>query len=413
MGKLLYDISLRSFYLGIKIASFFNDKADLWIKGRKDWKTRLVQAVEKLEKQRKNVWFHVSSLGEFEQGRPVMEELKKNNDINLIISFYSPSGYEVMKDWKVADLICYLPLDTANNAKDFIKIINPVLVVFVKYEFWYHFLEQVKKSRIPSILISARFYPSQSFFKSWLPWYRKLIFLFDNILVQDQVSLDLLNSISYLNTQITGDTRYDRVVKLSQNEDIFTEIESFIGEKKTFIAGSSWPLDEKIMIPFIKDDKRDVRFILVPHDVNKDHVLSLQKKLAGKAILHSEIDKLEGQTTLIIDRIGMLSRLYKYAYISYIGGAFKEGLHNILEPAAYGIPVITGPDHSGFPEGPEMENNGGLFKVKDQDDFKQIINRLLEDEEFYLKASEANRSLISNKKGASEKTISILERYLK
>lgn len=411
MGKLVYDIGLNSYYLGIKVASLFNEKASLWLKGRKNWRKKLENELKSLDLSKKTLWFHVSSLGEFEQGRPVMEDLKKTQNINLVLTFFSPSGYEIAKDWEGADVIAYLPLDTQKNASDFIKMVNPNLAVFVKYDFWYHYLSQLKKKNIPSILIAARFYPDQVFFKSWAKWYRKLIFLFDEILVQDQQSEDLLNSIGYKQVVNTGDTRYDRVAELSENTDKFPEIESFIEDKKVSIAGSSWPLDEKIMIDYMVENKHDLRYIIAPHDVSKEHVSSLKIKLKGKAILHSEISERQNESVLIIDSIGMLSRLYKYADIAYVGGAFKEGLHNILEPAAYGKPVITGPDHSGFLEGPAMEKAGALFRVEDDAMFRSVMNTLTGDEKTYKETSKAAKKFIMENRGASKKTIEIIEGY--
>ena len=218
-----------------------------------------------------------------------MEELKKRKNISLIISFYSPSGFEIMKNWEEADVVIYLPVDNKKNAKDFIEIIDPSAAIFVKYDLWFHYLNELKKKKIPSVLISARFYSSQIFFKKWASWYRKLLFLFDKILVQDQNSLDLLNSVSYSHAILTGDTRYDRVSELSKNTDRFSEIESFIGNKKVFIAGSSWPLDEKVMSPYILENPDDLRFIVAPHDISKEHVQSLLKSFGGKAILYSEL----------------------------------------------------------------------------------------------------------------------------
>lgn len=412
MGKLIYNIGLNFYYSGIRIASLFNNKAQLAIDGRKNWKYKLQNQVSKLDSNRKTVWFHVSSLGEFEQGRPVMEALKKDKNINLIVSFFSPSGYEIMKGWKLADVICYLPFDTKKNAKHFIETIKPDLAVFVKYDLWYYYLARLKKEGIASVLIAARFYPSQVYFKTFGSWYRKMIFLLDKILVQDEVSFNLLKAIGYTSLVNTGDPRYDRVIELSKNKDSFNELESFIDGKKVFIAGSSWPLDEKVMIDYMLENKHDLRFILAPHDIGKEHVQSLKNKLKGKAILYSQIKEKKDEPVLIIDSIGMLSRLYKYADVSYIGGAFKEGLHNILEPAAYGVPVITGPDHSGFLEGPAMEKAGGLFRVNSEKEFRELMQKLISDEDFYTTSCEAAKSFIIKNCGASEKTFSSIKGYL-
>ncbi len=412
MGKTLYNIGVWSYYQGVKVASLFNEKAKLWLVGRKEWRENLKLAVTRLNPNQKNVWFHVSSLGEFEQGRPIMEQLKKEKKINLIISFYSPSGYEQMKDWELADLVTYLPLDTQKNSVDFIEIIKPDVSLFVKYDIWYHYLSQLKAKKIPRLLISARFYPSQTFFKSWASWYRKLLFLFDHILVQDELSLNLLHSIDYKAAEISGDIRYDRVDELSKNKDRFSDIEKFINGKQVFVAGSSWPSGEKVMLRYFLEKKHDIRIIMAPHDVSKEHIASLIQKCKGKAIRYSEIDKVNGEHIILVDSIGILSRIYKYAQIAYVGGAFKEGLHNILEPAAYGIPVITGPNHEGFPEGPSMEENGGLFRVKNEIEFTTIVNELLENKEAYSKASDAAGKFIKERKGASSLTLKVIDRYL-
>ena len=412
MGKILYNFGVYSYYLGVRIASMFNEKAQLWLSGREDWRSKLRESIKKLDPDQKNIWFHVSSLGEFEQGRPVMEQLKNDKKINLIVSFYSPSGYEQMKDWPLADLITYLPLDTEKNASDFIDIIKPDLSLFVKYDLWYHYLHELNLKKIPALLISGRFYSSQVYFKPWASWYRKLLFMLDRILVQDQVSLDLLNSINYKNAEISGDIRYDRVDELSRNKDRFNKIENFVSDRKVFIAGSSWPLDEKLMTAYFLKNKYALRAIIAPHDVSKEHIDSILFNFKGKAIRYSEIDQLSGEDVLVVDKIGILSRIYKYAKISYVGGAFKEGLHNILEPAAYRIPVITGPDHSGFPEGAAMEKDGALFRVKNEAEFASTMDNLLKDEPFYSKASIAADRFIKDRKGASLHTLKVINQFL-
>lgn len=411
MGRLGYEISLFSYYLGITLASPFNPKAKEWVKGRKNWRKKIKAQLKGLNSSKKTVWFHVSSLGEFEQGRPLMESLKSEH--NIVLSFFSPSGYQIMKNWDGADIVCYLPIDTKRNAAEFIEFIKPSLAVFVKYDVWYHYLDQLKKNNIPRVLISARFYPKQLFFKKWASWYRKLIFLFSEILVQDEQSLSLLKSIGYNDACLTGDTRYDRVLELSKNSDEFPKIASFCGDKRVFIAGSSWPSDEQMMYDYMLKNKHDMRFIIAPHDIGFEHIRSLKSKLGDQAILFSEIDKIQNEKILIIDSIGLLSRLYKYAFISYVGGAFKEGLHNILEPAAYGIPVITGPDHEGFLEGPAMEKAGALFRIDDAIQFAEIMDQLISDSTFYANAARSAHQFIEVNSGASSKTYKVLQGYLR
>lgn len=412
MAKFLYDTGLRTYNLGIGLASLFNDKAKDWTQGRKEWAADLSKEAAKIDRDKKTIWFHVSSLGEFEQGRPVMEKLKEEGN-NLVLTFYSPSGYNEMRSWKKADVVSYLPLDTKKNAKKFITIVQPDLAVFVKYDLWFHYLNELKRKNIPSILISARFYPGQLYFKQWTKWGKNMLFLLDKILVQDKQSKDLLDSIHYPYCELIGDTRYDRVEELSKNTDAFPEIEKFIGGKGVFIAGSSWPLDEKVFIPYILENDHDLCYIIAPHDVGKNHIDALLKKFKGRAILNSQIADHKDEKILIIDGIGMLSRLYKYAKISYVGGAFKEGLHNILEPAAYGLPVITGPNHKGFLEGSEMEKAGALIRVKNENDFSQIMEKLILDSKFYFQTKENALEFVNSRIGASEKSLLSINAFLK
>jgi 3-deoxy-D-manno-octulosonic-acid transferase len=412
MSSLIYDISLFSYHSGIRVASLFNEKAKLWVEGRRNWRELLTEKAKKLPVKGKQIWFHVSSLGEFEQARPVMEALKKEGAGNIILSFYSPSGYENAKAWKGADIITYLPEDNAKNAQDFLDIIKPDLAVFVKYDLWYHYLNQAQKKAIPCLLISARFYKDQIYFKSWGSWYKKMLFKLKEILVQDEASFALLKAIHYDAVINTGDTRFDRVMELSKRSEDVPHIEDFIGDNKVLIAGSTWPLDERIMLDYIKDNPQNLKVIIAPHDVGRTHINALEEQFEGKAILYSSISKRKDEHILIIDSIGLLSRLYRYATISYIGGAFKEGLHNILEPAAFGVPVITGPDHEGFLEGPAMEKKGGLFRVNTIKEFNAIMLKLTTDEVFYQRSSTQAKAFIQEHCGASEKTLSIIENYL-
>jgi 3-deoxy-D-manno-octulosonic-acid transferase len=412
MSKFIYNLSVISYGLAVRLSSPFNQKASEWVEGRKNWKSKLIAKLETLNRDKPVVWFHVSSLGEFEQGRPVMEALKKENEINLILTFFSPSGYKVMKKWLTADLIFYLPLDSKKNAVDFIGLIKPSIAVFVKYEFWYHYLKQLNDQKITTFVISARFYADQLFFKSWAKWYAKVLFLIDKIYVQDITSEKLLKSIGYNSVDLSGDTRYDRVSELSKHIDRFLEIEDFTNGEKLFVTGSSWPLDEEIISKYINENPNKYKYLIAPHDISENHLKKIEKSLDVPFKRYSNYKEENDCNVLILDNIGMLSRVYKYANIAFIGGAFKEGLHNILEPAAYGVPIITGPNHDGFPEGPAMEKVGGLVRIKDFEEFSNLINQWGNDEENRKKAALATLRFIEKQTGATIKITRDIEMIL-
>jgi len=409
MGKYLYNLSVNAYGIAVKLASPFNQKAAAWVAGRKNWKIKLADEVKKLKPDKPVVWFHASSLGDFEQGRPVMEALKKEHDINLVLTFFSPSGYEVMKKWLTADLIFYLPLDSKKNATEFIDLIKPNMAVFVKYEFWYHYLKQLNNRKITTFVISARFYADQIFFKSWAKLYRNVLFLIDKIYVQDKTSENLLEGIGYKAVELSGDTRYDRVNELSQHSDQFLEIEDFANNEKLFVAGSSWPLDEEIINGYINENPNKYKYLIAPHDIGESHLKKIEKQLNVPFQKYSTYNKENAFRVLILDTIGMLSRVYKYATVSYIGGAFKEGLHNILEPAAFGVPVITGPDHDGFPEGPAMEKIGGLVRIKNDKEFEILMNQWADNEDVRKKAASVARLFIQEQTGATQKITKDIE----
>lgn len=408
MAGFLYTIGMYSFQGLISIVSLFNPKAKAWLAGRKNQFKTLQEQLAGLDPNRPTVWFHASSLGEFEQGRPVMELMKSKTKCHLVLTFYSPSGYEKMKGWEGADVVSYLPLDTPKNAKRMADMIHPVGVVFIKYEYWYHLLYRLAKNHIPVFYISARFYPSQAFFKPWGKVYRRVLKMVTFFYLQDEDSAKLLSSININNYTVTGDSRYDRVSELSLNKDRFPVIESFAEDKPVFIAGSSWPSDEKIICRFINQYPNLFRYVLAPHDIGEKHLNEIEDRLKVGTCRYSKPDTCKENKVLIIDTIGQLSRIYKYATLSFIGGGFKEGLHNILEPAAYGIPVITGPDQNGFPEAKAMQNEGGLLTVSSFDDFERTVIHLVENQEDYQKAAHAGRSFVNRRKGASARIASEL-----
>ncbi len=328
---LLYNLGISIYYFLVLIASLFNPKAKLWIKGRRGtWK----KLKSELDPKSEYAWFHASSLGEFEQGRPIIEALKKENaKLKVILTFFSPSGYEVRKNYDGADIICYLPLDTSFNARKFIKLVQPKRAYFIKYEFWYNFIRLSQKTGCELYLVSGIFRPDQLFFKPYGAWYRKFLKYFKHLFVQNEESAKLLGSISIHNHSISGDSRFDRVVQIaSQSKDIDVARE-FSADAKVMVCGSTWEPDELNIIKYIQEDNKDLKLIIAPHEIHKAHVDSIITKINVPFTLFSRANKTDVKSCriLVIDNIGMLSSIYKYGQIAYIGGGFGAGIHNTLE----------------------------------------------------------------------------------
>lgn len=395
-----------------RLLSFTNQKARKWIFGR-------IGLLRKLEQDIKHdapyIWFHVASLGEFEQGRPIMESLKKEKPgYKIIITFFSPSGYEVRKNYQGADYICYLPLDTKQNAKKFLEIVNPVLAVFVKYEYWYHFLTQLKKHSCKVLLVSAVFRQRQIFFKPYGGWYRKLLNCFDHLFIQDENSLKLLAGIGIHNATITGDTRFDRVAQIVSEAKEIPVVKKFAQDKFTFIFGSTWEKDENLLAQYINNDKAGSRFIIAPHEIHESHIKSLTAKLKSPSILYSEVSgsDLSQINVLIINNIGMLSSLYPYAKIAYIGGGFGVGIHNILEAAVYGMPVIFGPNYHKFREAHELIKAGGAFPINSFETLSRKFEELRNNSILLENTSQATRNFVRRNLGATKIIIDDILQYL-
>ncbi len=359
---------------------------------------------------------HCASLGEFEQGRPVMEELRKTYpDYKILLTFFSPSGYEVRKNYPGADIISYLPMDSAKNAKQFFDLVNPSLVVFVKYEYWFYYLKEAKKRNINTIIISAIFFPNQLFFKWYGHFHREMLRCFTTIFVQNMESLNLLNELNGLNEVIiSGDTRFDSVLSNYNKRLIINDIDSFYKTNKLIVAGSTWTKDDKVLNE-IANDFSELSFIIAPHDVSKAR---LQECITiyNKAQFYSEwiLNPQPDTNIIIIDNIGMLSSLYQYAYISYIGGGWdKDGIHNILEAAVYGKPVIFGPVHHKYMEASEMIAAGGAFSVDNLSDLKLLLHKLENDPVFYAQTSESAQKFVLNRVGATRIIINKIETFEK
>jgi 3-deoxy-D-manno-octulosonic-acid transferase len=359
------------------LASLFNRKARLWIKGRKG----IFDKIKELVRDKKNLfWFHASSLGEFEQGRPLIEALKnKNKSIKILLTFFSPSGYEIRKNYKPADYIFYLPLDTKINALRFIKSVNPSNAFFIKYEFWYHFLNQLKINNIPVYLISANFRQNQVFFKWYGGWFRNMLHKFTRIFVQNKKSEFLLKQIGLDNVTVSGDTRFDRVAEIARHAKTIEIAEKFRHGNPVIIGGSTWEKDEEILVEFINKSSIDIKYIIAPHEIHESSIQRIMKSINKPVIRFSSatIANINDYQVLVIDNIGMLSSLYRYADIAYIGGGFGVGIHNILEAATFGLPLVFGPNYGKFQEAVDLVESGGAFPVNSFASLKIQFENLL------------------------------------
>ncbi len=408
----LYNLSIRAYGLAIQIAALFNDKAKLWVRGRKN----IFDDLRKdFPAEEPIIWMHCASLGEFEQGRPLIEELKKKHSaIKILLTFYSPSGYEIRKEYPLADWVYYLPLDTPFNAKKFIFLVRPSLVIFVKYEFWYHFLNTLSDAKIPVVLISAIFRPKQLFFKWYGGLFRRLLSSFYHIFLQNASSAELLKKIGIFNFTITGDTRIDRVNNLSHKTPENEIVKSFSSDCNLMVCGSTWLPDEEILIEFINKQHKieDWKFVFAPHDIASGHLNNIENKLKVPFLFYSKANtvSVKKKDVLIVDNIGLLSSLYRYGKIAYIGGGFGAGIHNTLEPAAFGLPIIFGPKFQKFEEANTLVETKGAFTINNLNDFEEIFQSL-EDKHNYELASASCQQFISKNIGASKEIIRYFEKH--
>ncbi len=400
--QLPYNIALTLYRFGIFIASFFNNKAKLWIKGREN----IFENINtQLTDNEDIIWFHCASLGEFEQGRPLIEKIKSTlPHYKIFLTFYSPSGFEIQKNYQYADYIFYLPADSKKNAKHFLDLVNPKIAIFVKYEFWFHYLHQLNKKEIPTYLISSIFRKDQIFFKSYGGFFKKMLPFFDHIFVQNENSKTILLQNKINEISIAGDTRIDRVLEIKENKKSFGIIEAFKGTTDILIGGSTWEPDEDILIDWIEEQK-DFRwkFIIAPHDISENRLTQIENKLNINTVRFSKANAFNVTVArvLIIDNIGMLSSLYQYGKIAFIGGGFGTGIHNTLEPIVFGLPVIFGGKYEKFKEAISLVKNGGGFSISSKEEFKNIMNQI-ENEEFYNNASTEALNYVLKNKGATE-----------
>lgn len=413
--SLIYSAVIFFYSSGIRIASLFNAKARLMIKGRMN----IFRQIELTVKQKRTdgemlAWFHCASLGEFEQGRPLIETFRKHHpDCLILLTFHSPSGYEVRKSYSGADFIYYLPFDTRTNAGKFVELVKPDVVFFIKYEFWYNYLHFIQKKRIPLFLVSGIFRADQHFFKWYGGWARRILKGFDMLFVQNEYSREVLDFVGVDNVTVCGDTRFDRVLELKNDKTPFPEIEKFISGQNIIVAGSTWEEDEEIILNYFAVNK-DFKLIIAPHEVHEAHIENLVLRCGSQAQLYSSV-KTAGvdsqKDILIIDSIGILNKIYRYAKVAYVGGGFGKGIHNILEPASFNIPVIFGPRYNKFAEAVDLIHRGGAFSVTNDDEFSAIVLQL-ENDAKYKDAAKQCRDYISEKTGATSEIMKYLEQYI-
>jgi 3-deoxy-D-manno-octulosonic-acid transferase len=362
-----------------------------------------------IDRKAKYIWFHAASLGEFEQGRPMIETIRKRHpQYKILLTFFSPSGYEVRKNYEGADVICYLPFDTPFKVRKFLNLANPAVAVFIKYEFWLNYLTELKRRNIKTYLISAVFRPGQLFFKWNGAWYRKALLCDERLFVQDEDSRKLLADYGINNVEVCGDTRFDRVLEIQHNARLLPEMEAFAGAGKLMlIAGSSWPEDEEIIIPYFNTHP-EVKLIIAPHEIHREHLLYIQSLLNRPSIRLSESseESLRTNDCLIIDSFGLLSSIYRYGDVAYIGGGFGGGIHNTLEAAVYGIPVVFGPKYHKFKEAKNLINCGGGFSVDNETAFTDCMNNFISDPGSRRIAGAAAGDFVDKNAGATEKILS-------
>lgn len=388
----------------LEIIAFFVPKINLFVAGRKEVFPTLKAKIKSTDK---TFWFHAASLGEYEQGLPVIERIKEKYPAHkIIVSFFSPSGYEVRKNNTIADATVYLPLDTLKNAKKFIQLTHPDAVFFIKYEFWPNYLNELKRQNIPTYLISGIFRENQAFFKWYGGFYRKALDAFTCFFVQNENALNLLHQLGKENTIVSGDTRFDRVASILEKDNTLDFIETFKDGKTTVVAGSSWPKDEELLIDFINSTTTDTKYIIAPHNIKPDQIQQLKNSCAKKVLLYSEKENkdLKDFDVFIIDTIGILTKIYSYADIAYVGGGFGHpGVHNILEPATFGIPILIGPNFSHFAEATDLVNLKGCIPIKNKEELSISLQNIIEDKPSRIKKGAICSDFVQKNKGAVER----------
>ena len=428
----MYQIVLYLYLCGVAIASLFSEKVRKMWRGERE-AIRILK--ERVDPQAQYVWFHAASLGEFEQGRPLMERLRRDHpEYKILLTFFSPSGYEVRKNYEGADIVCYLPLDTIRNARRFLRAVRPVMAFFIKYEFWYNYLHILKHRQVPVYSVSSIFRPEQVFFRWYGRQYSRVLKCFTRFFVQNEQSRELLAKLGITEVDVVGDTRFDRVLQIRDAAKQLPLVESFTsGAPHVFVAGSSWPPDEEIFIRYFRDHP-EWKLIIAPHVIGEDHLQQIEKLLEGREVIrYTQIAPLssperaplsspEGDTVassskgksneapagavggaLIIDCFGLLSSIYRYGQVAYVGGGFGVGIHNVPEAAVWGMPVFFGPNNERFQEAQELKHNGGGIEISSYDDFACQMDRLAADASLITTLGNAAGSYVTDRAGATGK----------
>lgn len=412
MGALIYKLTHLFFRLSLRLAAPFNNRASAFVKGRKGIFEDLSKTFDKNTSP--VVWFHCASLGEFEQGRPVMERFKTEHpEFKILLTFFSPSGFTVRKDYNGADFIFYLPVDTSRKARKFIDIVNPELAVFVKYEFWHYYIRTLKERNVPILSISSIFRPNQIYFSVFGSFYRKILHNITHFFVQNDTSKELLSKIGVENITIAGDTRFDRVHQICKSVEVKTTLQNFKDKSKLMVIGSCWPEDMNLLAPFINN--HDLKFIIAPHEISESFLTNIEESIQKPSIRYSEFSQTGATESdiLIIDNIGMLSSLYAYADFAYVGGAFGAGLHNILEPATFGLPILFGnKNYQKFNEAVDLIKLGSAFTVSDYNELKTAFENLSLDTNYEL-ASMQSSNYVEQNTGGTDKIMAYIDQTLK
>ena len=405
----MYNIVIFLYLCGVAIASIFNEKV------RKMWRgeRQAIRTIkEKKDPNAQYVWFHAASLGEFEQGRPLMEQLRREHpEYKILLTFFSPSGYEVRKNYEGADIITYLPLDTITNARRFLRTIRPVMAFFIKYEFWYNYLHILRHRGIPVYSVSSIFRPGQVFFRWYGKQYSRVLKCFTHFFVQNEVSRELLSTIGIDNVTVVGDTRFDRVLQIKAAAKQLPIVEQFKGNSKCFIAGSSWQPDEEIFISWFKNHQ-DWKLIIAPHVIAEDHLQQIEKMLGDRKVVRytkATVDSVVDAEVLIVDCFGLLSSIYHYADVTYVGGGFGVGIHNTLEAAVWDVPVFFGPNNQRFQEAQGLKNCGGGLEISNADDFRRYMLGFEEHSELMKELGEKAGAYVASLAGATRKILSFVK----
>lgn len=407
----MYNLIIYIYQLGVIVASLFNEKVRKMWRGERE-AIRILR--EKVDPNAKYVWFHAASLGEFEQGRPLMEQLRHEHpEYKILLTFFSPSGYEVRKNYEGADIICYLPLDTITNARRFLRTIRPVMAFFIKYEFWYNYLHILRHRGVPVYSVSSIFRPGQIFFRWYGRQYSHVLKCFTRFYVQNEISKELLAKIKIKDVQVVGDTRFDRVLQIKAAAKQLPIVENFVGKNKCFVAGSSWQPDEEIFIPWL-NEHRDWKVVIAPHVIGEEHLQQIEKMLEGrKVIRYTKVENSQPSTlnysdaeVLIIDCFGLLSSIYHYADVTYVGGGFGVGIHNTLEAAVWDVPVFFGPNNQRFLEAQGLKACGGGLEIANADDFRRLMQGFVDHPTLAKELGEKSGAFVKTMTGATEKILS-------